>query len=398
MSPTQRRRQCGTMQSFEELAEENPSVRAKQTEINDLTARSIATGEAQRLARRRITIRWSSRRLQGQTGEHLQEPDHVSDHRAQERLRSQNPDIANVSPVWQGLAANPKIEFKLATRNPDGKATDGITRAQTDRDSFPAYKNPVKKRSEGGAPAWATDRCLNLWVSGLAGKLLGYAQFPGGPARTDGVLILRSAFGTTGTVQAPFDKGRTATHEIGHWLELATSGQTRSIARFRSRQRRQTRRVPTTGAQRFPHLSCANGPNGDMFMNYMDYTNDAAMFMFMPGQVIRMNAALAGPRSPSPRRAWIDGSVDPERLIGSWVHSHEEDTATEQVFRRADYAFPPSRGRKIWSYGATGRSGSAGPGQPTPPKRSRDWALEGSNLMICEDNEGAANVRCVAGC
>ena len=38
--------------------------------------------------------------------------------------------------------------------------------------------------------------------------------------------------------------------------------------------------------------------------------------------------------------------MDPERLIGSWVHSHEEDTATEQVFRRAHYAFPPSRGRE----------------------------------------------------
>ena len=65
-----------------------------------------------------------------------------------------------------------------------------------------------------------TDQYLNTWVGPLTGGLLGYAQFPGGPAATDGVVIRHSAFGTVGTAAPPFHLGRTATHEIGHWLNL----------------------------------------------------------------------------------------------------------------------------------------------------------------------------------
>jgi len=82
--------------------------------------------------------------------------------------------------------------------------------------------------------------------------------------------------------------------------------------------------------------------------------------------------------------------VDPERLIGSWVHSHEEDTATEQVFRRADYAFPPSRGREALELRSDGTVAVRRPGPTDAPQEVEGtWALEGSNLMIREDNEGA---------
>jgi hypothetical protein len=54
--------------------------------------------------------------------------------------------------------------------------------------------------------------------------------------------------------------------------------------------------MPNYGKPTFPSISCTNGPHGDMFMNYMDYTDDAAMYMFTTGQVVRMHAALDGPR------------------------------------------------------------------------------------------------------
>src|SRR5207244_12905730 len=100
----------------------------------------------------------------------------------------------------------------------------GAPRARIDRHqtTIPSFSDndAVKAQTTGGADPWPADRYLNLWVCPLGGGLLGYAQFPGGPAATDGVVILQSAFGTTGTAAPPFNLGRTATHEIGHWLNL----------------------------------------------------------------------------------------------------------------------------------------------------------------------------------
>jgi Pregnancy-associated plasma protein-A len=298
MSPGPRQRHCGTMQSYEELAEENPSFRVNQSQINDFTARSIETGEAQKVARKLVTIPVVVHVVYKRKRENISKAQIRSQIAALNKdFRAKNPDRSSVPAVWQSLVADAKLEFKLAGKDPDGKPTDGITRTATDRDSFPAYKNPVKKRSAGGAPGWPSRRYLNIWVCNLADGLLGYAQFPGGPGRTDGVVILHSAFGTSGTAQAPFDKGRTATHEIGHWLNLRHIwADTIDCSGSDHVSDTPNAKGPNYGKPAFPQVSCGNGPNGDMFVNYMDYTDDAAMFMFSPGQVTRMNATLAGPR------------------------------------------------------------------------------------------------------
>ena len=129
--------------------------------------------------------------------------------------------------------------------------------------------------------------------------MLGYAQFPGGPAETDGVVILHSAFGTTGTAAAPFDKGRSATHEIGHWLNLFHIWGDDGTGCGGSDEVADTPNAagPNFGCPVLPHVTCGNGPNGDMFMNYMDYSDDDSMFMFSPGQVARMHTTLDGPRN-----------------------------------------------------------------------------------------------------
>jgi hypothetical protein len=139
---------------------------------------------------------------------------------------------------------------------------------------------------------------LNIWVCTLGGGLLGYAQFPGGPLATDGVVILNTAFGTSGTATAPFNRGRSATHEIGHWLNLRHIwGDTEHCEGTDFVTDTPNAKQPNFGKPTFPHVSCSNGPNGDMFMNYMDYTDDDSMFMFTAGQVTRMSATLDGPRS-----------------------------------------------------------------------------------------------------
>ncbi|GAA3703291.1 zinc metalloprotease [Nonomuraea antimicrobica] len=220
-----------------------------------------------------------------------------------EDFRRANPDIAKVPDVWRDLAADALLEFRLADTDPDGNPTSGVVRRQTDTESF-STDDGVKIGSRGGSDAWPADQYLNVWVCELR-HALGYAAFPGGPAELDGVVISHSAFGTMGTVAEPFHGGRTATHEIGHWLNLrhiwGDDGDGCSGTDFVDDTPNQA--GFNRGTPSFPKLSCANGPHGDMFMNYMDYVADAAMFMFTKGQAERMDAALAGPRSSflSPR-------------------------------------------------------------------------------------------------
>lgn len=212
-------------------------------------------------------------------------------------FRRTNPDFSSTPAAFLPLATDARVEFFLATTNPSGAPTSGIERRQTTVTSF-NDNDAVKSAASGGMDAWPAATYLNIWVCPLD-RLLGYAQFPGGPAATDGVVIEQSAFGTNGTAAAPFNLGRTATHEIGHWLNLnhiwgddgtGCSG-TDNVGDTPNQG------GPNYGAPGFPHVSCSNGPNGDLFMNYMDYVDDRAMVMFTTGQVARMQACLDGVRS-----------------------------------------------------------------------------------------------------
>ncbi len=296
MSPV-RRRTCGVMQVHERLSEEYPSFRTNELRNEEFTERSLRTGEAQKMMRRLIRIPVVVHVVYKRDRENISKAQIRSQIGVLNRdFRATNPDRSNVPAPWKSLVADAKVEFKLAARNPNGKPTDGITRTKTERGSFGA-DDTVKKAGQGGVAAWPSDRYLNIWVCNLGDGLLGYAQFPGGPARTDGVVILHSAFGTQGTAQAPFKLGRTTSHEVGHWLNLRHIwGDTMGCGGGDRVGDTANAAGPNYGKPSFPHITCNNGPNGDMFCNYMDYVDDAAMFMFTPGQAARMNACLAGPR------------------------------------------------------------------------------------------------------
>jgi hypothetical protein len=292
-----KRRQCATMVLHEKLSEQYPSYRRNQDRIEQGIRRSIESGQAERLLRAKVTIPVVVHVVWKKAAENISDAQIKSQIDVLNKdFTASNPDKSKTPPVWQGLVADANLQFALAKKDPRGKATSGITRTQTTRASF-GGDDDVKKKSRGGRRAWPRDRFLNLWVCNLADNLLGYAQFPGGPAATDGVVILYTAFGTQGAATAPFNLGRTATHEIGHWLNLRhiwgdrnDCGGTDFVTDTPNQQ------LPNNGKPTFPRVTCNNGPNGDMFMNYMDYVDDDAMFMFTPGQVVRMNATLAGPR------------------------------------------------------------------------------------------------------
>ncbi len=225
----------------------------------------------------------------------------VSDAQVQSQLavlnadfRKLNADWSNTPAVFQGLVADCEIQFCLAQQDPNGLATTGINRVATNKTSF-STNDAVKSAAQGGANAWDRNKYLNIWVCNLSGGVLGYAQFPGGAAATDGVVITYTGFGTIGTAQAPFNKGRTATHEVGHWLNLYHIWGDDGTGCNGSDQCGDTpnQADENYGCPAFPQVSCANGPNGDMFMNFMDYTDDACMYMFTAGQKTRMDALFA---------------------------------------------------------------------------------------------------------
>jgi hypothetical protein len=209
-----------------------------------------------------------------------------------------NADTALVPTAFKGLVADCKIQFCMAQRDAAGNATTGIVRKQTTKTSFSADNDDAKSNSTGGDNAWDATKYLNLWVvpeitSGGSPGILGYAQFPGGAAATDGVVIGYKYFGTTGTVTAPFNKGRTATHEVGHWLNLRHIwGDESACAQDDLVGDTPLQGDKNFGCPSFPRVDACTSGNGVMFMNYMDYTDDACMYMFTTGQKNRMYGVL----------------------------------------------------------------------------------------------------------
>jgi hypothetical protein len=298
------RRQCAVMEVHERLSERNPAYRRNIDRAEQSIARSLASGAAFRVLQQLVTIPVVVHVVYRRDQENISDAQIGSQIDALNRdFRATNRDKSHVPAVWKGLVADARIQFALARKDPSGKSTAGITRTRTQRTSF-GSRDSVKTAAGGGAPAWPSSRYLNIWVCNLGENLLGYAQFPGGPARTDGVVILYRAFGTQGTATNPFNRGRTATHEIGHWLNLRHIwGDTTDCSGSDYVTDTPRAKFPNRGRPAFPHVSCGNAPNGDMFMNYMDYVDDAAMFMFTPGQAARMNATLSGPRRTIGTRA-----------------------------------------------------------------------------------------------
>lgn len=302
-SPSPARRVCGTMPVHRRLLTEDPSYAVAREAVEN---RAFAFERGLEMsARAGVTVIPVVVHVVHHTPEQ-----NISDEQIAGQIevlnqdyRMLNPDVSKVPEVWQSLTADCRIEFRLASQGPSGEQTSGITRTRTETDVF-HMDDAIKFASQGGHDAWPADQYLNFWVAPRLtdpkiGEILGYAQFPGGPAETDGVVIAHSFVGNTGTATPPFNLGRTATHEIGHWLNLfhiwGDDGEGCSGSDFVADT--PNAGGPNFGTPMFPSVSCNNAPNGDMFVNYMDYTDDVGMFMFTQGQAARMDATLEGVRS-----------------------------------------------------------------------------------------------------
>lgn len=287
----QAQRQCGTMEHLHEVMQQNPLIEQKMHEIEEHTRQFETAGSSERVVINIPVVFHIVYRNSTQN---------ISDAQIQSQLtvlnndfRKLNADASLIPSTFTGVAADMEFNFCMAQRTPSGAAFNGINRVASTRTSAFGTNDAVKSASTGGTPGWDPNQYLNVWVCEIGNSILGYATFPGtATSTTDGVVIDFRYFGTTGTATAPFNKGRTATHEVGHWLNLrhiwgdATCG-----SDFVNDT--PTHNTANYGCPTFPHYSTCSGAPIEMTMNYMDYTDDACMYMFSAGQKTRAQALFA---------------------------------------------------------------------------------------------------------
>lgn len=227
--------------------------------------------------------------------------------RVQAQVDQLNLDYRNLAGSTNPVAADVQIEFCLAMVDPNGNVLTepGIHRVTTygaGTQTQTTMDNTIKP-----ATIWDANNYMNVWVANLGGGLLGYAQFPsssglsglsanGGSASTDGVVILYTSLGSVASPTAgaaPYNLGRTLTHEMGHWLGLrhiwGDGGCT--VDDF-------CNDTPAAGAANYGcptgTNSCTGGtyPGNDMIENYMDYTDDPCMNIFTADQKTRIRTVM----------------------------------------------------------------------------------------------------------
>ncbi|MBC7411030.1 MAG: T9SS type A sorting domain-containing protein [Bacteroidia bacterium] len=208
-----------------------------------------------------------------------------------------NMNKINIPTQFLPICGTANIEFRLAKLDPTGNCTEGITRTYTSLTNQTANRDDVKK-----VVYWPSNKYLNIWLvkgiesgsGGTAGIILGYAQFPGGAASTDGLVIRHDYFGTIGTANAS-DLGSTANHEIGHWLNLRHIWGDQPCGNDLVSDTPVHENANQSFCPAYPwhaNNTCGAGADGEMYFNYMDYTTGACQAAFSTGQCTRMNAAL----------------------------------------------------------------------------------------------------------
>jgi len=280
-------RNCGTMEAFYKQIQDDPATLARMEEIEQFTqnyvssSRLLPDGTIQIPVVVNVLYKTSAQNI---SAAQIQSQIDVLN----ADFAATNADYNSTPSIFQGVrSGNIGVTFVL----------DAVVRKATNKSSW-TTNNAMKKTSQGGISPTSPTTKLNMWCCNMGGGILGYAQFPGGSSATDGVVVDDNAFGNTGTVTSPYHKGRTATHEVGHWMNL------RHIwgdANCGSDLVGDTPAHNTAnyGCPSYPHLSTCSGTPVEMTMNYMDYTYDACMYMFSAGQKTRMKAVFAagGPRN-----------------------------------------------------------------------------------------------------
>lgn len=273
------RRICASQEVLERQLKEDPGLAARMSQIEAFTENAIL--QHNRLVNGKIEIPVVVNVLYRTTAENISLAQIQSQIDVLNKdFNALNSDFNQVPTLFSGVKANVGISFVL----------DQVIRKSTTKTSW-GTRDAIKKTKSGGLAPTSPTTKLNLWVGTIGGGILGYAQFPGGSSATDGVVIDPLYFGVTSNTSSsyPYNLGRTATHEVGHWLNLrhiwgdTTCGDD-LVADTPSHN------AANYGVPSYPHYSTCTGTPVEMTMNYMDYTDDRGMYMFTNGQKARINA------------------------------------------------------------------------------------------------------------
>jgi len=280
-------RSCGSTDYGKQQALLNPGLSERASQIESFISQQRLSAKTEEESGKTLRIPVVVHLLYSNGNENIPDEQIRSQIDALNRdFRRKNADSTQTPARFASLAADITIEFALATADPQGRPTNGIIRKQ----SSTTYWNTddhIKFASYGGDDAWDSKSYLNIWIGNLR-SLLGYASVLGGDPSRDGVVINYSAFGTVRTA-APYNLGRTTVHEVGHWLGLKHIWGD-SYCGDDGVEDTPPQGNFTTGCPSSFRSSCNNGSKGDMYMNFMDYTDDACMNLFTGGQKERILA------------------------------------------------------------------------------------------------------------
>ncbi|MDX5435602.1 MAG: PKD domain-containing protein [Pontibacter sp.] len=296
-------RSCATTAYLEALKAENPAIALQQQQVQQKVRQKLQEQRQWQNIQATISIPVVFHVVYNNNTQNISDEQILSQLAVLNAdYRRQNADAVNTPAYFQPFAADTRIEFCLAETDPNGDPTSGITRTHTDKEVFSYTLDHIKSAANGGTDAWNTERYLNIWVGNIKDEVLGYATMPGTvPPRLDGVVLHYGAVGAAPLNKSEwaFNLGRTATHEVGHWLGLEHiwGGDGASCSDSDGISDTPNQEDYTVGCDGGVQISCGNGPYGNMYQNFMDYSDDACMNLFTKGQAAYMNAVLSTSRT-----------------------------------------------------------------------------------------------------
>lgn len=301
----QQKEWCGTMSNLQRAMQSDSSVAKRYQQFIDysqnLEKQSIERGVDTNYTPLIIPIVFH---IVSQTGTPIGTGANITD----EQVLSQIPILnANynyagqpeplIPDVFKPLVANCQVKFCVAQFDPYGNVTTGI-----ERNTFPVPTWNTEGEIDSilkPATRWDTSYYLNIWTVDMGGSLLsegllGYSSIPyvTDPS-ADGVVVRYDVIGNTGNLLPGSEGGKTPTHEVGHWLGLFhTFGNNDGTCGTDYIADTPPEAYANYNCPSWPHISCDNGPDGDIFVDFMDYTNDGCGGMFTIDQAQRMHNIL----------------------------------------------------------------------------------------------------------
>ncbi|RXK62069.1 hypothetical protein ESA94_03395 [Lacibacter luteus] len=301
---------CGTQFILDEAVRKDPKVKLRMQTSRELINQKLNNVlQQQRILQTQATIT-----IPVVVHVILANPSLVTDAQIQSQIDvlnadygGKNADSIRIPAAFKSRFGKGNLQFCLARRDPAGEGTTGIVRVASSTVSVPGDGDPVKFTCQGGSDAWNPNKYLNIWVCQMEDGFLGYAyqaslSLNDIPLNERGFVNNYQAFGKGGTALAPYNLGRTATHEIGHFFDLDhiwgpnNCDGAQSCSDDDGVADTPTQFDCTFGAPAADSIItdiCTPTAPGVMWMNYMDYVDDRAMVLYTPQQHAKMEASLA---------------------------------------------------------------------------------------------------------